>query len=74
MELDSSRAAAFYYLGEALNHVDDLDGALHSFQRAVELRPTNPKALYGLGIVLDRLNRPDEAAHMYRRSRELSGQ
>jgi Flp pilus assembly protein TadD len=74
LELDSSRAIAYYYLGEALNHVDDLDGALHCFQRAVELRPNDSRALYGLGIVLDRMNRPDEAAQMYRRSRELAGQ
>ena len=56
---------------EALNHVDDLEGALSSYQRAVELRPNDSRALYGLGIVLDRMNRPDDAAQMYRRSREL---
>jgi Flp pilus assembly protein TadD len=60
-------------LGEALNHVDDLDGALQAFHRSTELRPTNPRALRGLGIVYDRLNRPAEAAQMYRRSRELAG-
>ena len=65
--------AAWYYLGDALNHVDDLTGALAALERAVELQPTNPKALYGIGKVLDRLNRPDEATVMYRRSREVAG-
>jgi Flp pilus assembly protein TadD len=73
VEVDPSRATAWDALGEALNHVDDLDGALQAFQRSAELRPTNPRALRGLGVVYDRLNRPREAAAMYRRSRELTG-
>ncbi len=72
-QVDGGRASAWYYLGEALNHVDDLDGARTAYERAVELEPSNVKALYGLGIVLDRLNRPDEATRMYRRSREATG-
>ncbi|HYL22350.1 MAG TPA: tetratricopeptide repeat protein [Gemmatimonadales bacterium] len=72
-EVDAGRASAWYYLGEALNRVDDLDGARSAYERAVELEPSNVKALYGLGIVLDRLNRPDEATRMYRRSREATG-
>jgi tetratricopeptide (TPR) repeat protein len=71
-EVDPGRAAAWYYLGEALNHVDDLAGARLAYERAVELEPRNAKALYGLGIVLDRLRRPDEATRMYRRSREAA--
>ena len=72
-EVEPGRAVVWYYLGEALNHVDDLGGARGAYERAVELEPSNVKALYGLGIVLDRLNRPDEATRMYRRSREASG-
>jgi Flp pilus assembly protein TadD len=72
-EVDAGRASAWYYLGEALNRADDLDGARTAYERAVELEPSNVKALYGLGIVLDRLNRPDEATRMYRRSREATG-
>jgi Flp pilus assembly protein TadD len=71
--LDPGRAAAWYYLGEALNHVDDLPGAHAAFEQAVALQPQNPKALYGLGIVLDRLNRPDDATQMYRRAQEAGG-
>ncbi len=70
---DPGRAAAWSYLGEALNRVDDLPGAREAYEHAVELEPRNAKALYGLGIVLDRLNRPDEATRMYRRSREATG-
>ena len=73
IELDGGRAAAYFYLGEALNHMDDLPGALQAYQRSVELLPGNPRALYGMGIVLDRMNRPDAAAPLYRRSRELQG-
>jgi Flp pilus assembly protein TadD len=73
IELDSSQASAYCYLGEALNQVDDLGGALQAYQRSSELRPNYAQALRGLGIIFDRMNRPDEAAQMYRRSRELAG-
>jgi cytochrome c-type biogenesis protein CcmH/NrfG len=73
VELEPGRAAGWYYLGEALNHMDDLNGALAAYERAVEIQPANPKALYGIGKILDRLNRPDEATAMYRRSREMTG-
>src|SRR5437762_1812252 len=71
-EVDPGRAAAWYYLGEALNHVDDLPAAQAAYERAVELEPRNARALHRLGIVLDRLNRPAEATRMYRRSREAA--
>jgi tetratricopeptide (TPR) repeat protein len=73
VDLDPDRTAAWCYLGEALNHLDDLTGALAAFEHAAELEPGNAKALYGCGIVLDRLNRPVEATQMYRRSREAAG-
>ena len=72
IQTDPTRAIVYVYLGEALNHVDDLHGALQAFQHAAELRPNNAKALYGMGIILDRMNRPEEAAQMYRRSRDLT--
>jgi tetratricopeptide (TPR) repeat protein len=71
-EVDAGRAAAWYHLGEALNHVDDLAGAQIAYERTVELEPRNARALHRLGIVLDRLNRPDEATRMYRRAREAA--
>jgi tetratricopeptide (TPR) repeat protein len=73
VEAESWSPTAWFYLGEALNHVDDLDGALAAFGRAAELDPRHAKALYGQGVVLDRLRRPDDAARLYRRSREAAG-
>jgi len=72
VETESWSPTAWFYLGEALNHVDDLDGALAAFVRACELDPLHSKALYGQGVVLDRLHRPDDAAPLYRRSREVA--
>lgn len=72
VEQESWSPTAWFYLGEALNHADDLDGALAAFCRAAELDPYHAKALYGQGVVLDRLRRPDDAARLYRRSREVA--
>ena len=72
VEVESWSPTAWFYLGEALNHIDDLNGALAAFVRATELDPRHAKALHGQGMVLDRLHRPDEAALVYRRSREAA--
>jgi tetratricopeptide (TPR) repeat protein len=72
VEVESWSPTAWFYLGDALNHVDDLDGALAAFSRAAELDPRHAKALYSQGVVLDRMRRPDDAARMYRRSREVA--
>ena len=72
VELDGHTPTPWLRLAEALNHVDDLAGALAAFRRAEEIDPTNAKALYGQGVVLDRLRRPDDATRMYRRSREVA--
>ncbi len=68
--LAPENAAGHYYIGEALNHADDLPGALAAFQRAAELEPDHWRALKGVGIVLDRLRRSSEAAEYYRRARD----
>jgi tetratricopeptide (TPR) repeat protein len=72
VEAESWSPTAWFYLGEALNHVDDLDGALAAYRRAAEIDPHHAKALYGQGVVLDRLRRPEDATGMYRRSREVA--
>jgi tetratricopeptide (TPR) repeat protein len=69
---ESWSPTAWFYLGDALNHIDDLDGALAAFVRAAELDPRHAKALHAQGMVLDRLHRPEEAALLYRRSREAA--
>lgn len=72
VEAESWSPTAWFYLGEALNHVDDLEGALAAYRRAAEIDPHHAKALYGQGVVLDRLRRPEDATSMYRRSREVA--
>ena len=72
-QLDQQSAQAHFYLGEALNKLDRLDGALAAYQRAAELEPENFRALKGVGIVFDRMGRPAEAATFYRRARDAQG-
>lgn len=64
---------AHFYLGEALNHVDQLAPALAAYERATLLDPSAWRAFKGVGIVLDRLARPADAALAYRRMREAQG-
>lgn len=71
-ELDESRGSAYLYLGEALNHMDDVDGAMAALERSIELRP-NARAFYALGIIYDRKKQPDLAEVMYRKAKELGG-
>jgi len=66
-------ALAHFYLGEALNHVDQLAAALAAYERATLLDPSGWRAFKGVGIVLDRLGRPADAAVAYRRMREAQG-
>jgi len=69
-ELDPANAMAFYYLGDACNHADELAHALQAFEAATRLEPDHWRALKGIGIVLDRMRRPQEAAAAYQRARE----
>lgn len=66
-------ALAHFYLGEALNHVDQLAPALAAYERATVLDPSSWRAFKGVGIVLDRLGRPTDAALAYRSMREAQG-
>lgn len=72
IELDPANVPIWCRLGEALNHVDDLDGARHAYEQGLAVDEKHPRALYGLGVVLDRLRRPDEATVYYRRAREAT--
>jgi Flp pilus assembly protein TadD len=49
----------------------DLEGALESFHKALELAPTYAEAHFNLGIVLNELGRHEEAAASFRRAQEL---
>lgn len=70
IELDDTNATAHYHIGEALNHADNLSGALAAYMRASALEPDHWRALKGVGIMLDRLGRSPEAAEYYRRARD----
>jgi Flp pilus assembly protein TadD len=61
---------AQFYLGEALNHVDQLGAALAAYERATQLDSSNWRAFKGVGIVLDRMGRPADAAVAYKQMRE----
>jgi tetratricopeptide (TPR) repeat protein len=71
-DLDPERATAFLYLGEALNRIDDLEGALAALKRSAEIQPS-ARAYYAMGIVYDRLDQKGAAQAMYRKAEELGG-
>jgi Flp pilus assembly protein TadD len=69
-ELAPNGGLAFYYLGDAYNHIDQLPVALLAFEAASRLMTDNWRALKGVGIVLDRMRRPQEAAAAYQKARD----
>ncbi|NIR45129.1 MAG: tetratricopeptide repeat protein [Gemmatimonadetes bacterium] len=71
-DLDPQRARALLYLGEALNRIDDLEGALTALRRSVEIQPS-ARAYYAMGIVYDRMNQKGAAQAMYHKAEELGG-
>lgn len=72
IELDPVNVPIWCRLGEALNHIDDLDGARLAYEQGLAVDAKHPRALYGMGVVLDRLRRPEEATAYYRRAREAT--
>jgi tetratricopeptide (TPR) repeat protein len=70
VKLNPLSGPAYFYLGEALNKIDNLQNAYLAYERAAELEPENWRALKGVGIVLDRMGRPADAAIYYRRARD----
>jgi tetratricopeptide (TPR) repeat protein len=58
-------------LGDALQKEGLYDEAIQEFERALEIKPNNPRALYGLGIAYDNGGRVDEAVRQYLRAAEL---
>ena len=63
---------ALYYLGEALNLLDDFDGAITTVERAIDVQPDDPRGYRLLGRVLDRCGRPEDAQVMYQKAREVA--
>lgn len=65
--LDPGNADAWYRNGTALDALDDQDGALASFRKAVELNPDHADARLNIGAVLADLGKVDEALLEYDR-------
>ncbi len=59
-------------LGLALQAKGDLEGAGHSYRRAIELSPPDGKAHMNLGQVLAQLGQHDRAVALYRQSIQIS--
>ena len=59
-------------LGSILIAQGDLDSAIHTLQRAVEIDPTLAAAFYNLGLALIQSVRPAEAAEAFQRSLVLA--
>jgi len=70
-ELNPIHRNAHYYLGDALNHTDQLAAALEAFEAAAKTDSENWRAMKGVGIVLDRMRRPEDASLAYQRAREV---
>jgi predicted O-linked N-acetylglucosamine transferase (SPINDLY family) len=54
-------------LGNARKAAEDLEGAIASYRRSLEIAPDYVPALYNLGLVLHSLNRLEEAEGFFRR-------
>ena len=67
-------ADVHYRLGLLLRHQGDLDGAIESFQRAVEINPQYFKALTKLGLALRETGRLDEAVGVHKRALDIDAE
>jgi len=70
VELDPASAEFHKSLGNARRSAGDLEGALASYRRSLEIAPDFLPARYNLGLVLCDLNRPQEAEAEFRRVHE----
>jgi protein O-GlcNAc transferase len=70
VDLAPNNAAAYYYLAEVYNRLDQLPAALAAYEQAAALQPTNWRAYKGVGNVLDRMGRPAEASVAHRKAQE----
>ncbi|MCC5958926.1 MAG: tetratricopeptide repeat protein [Ectothiorhodospiraceae bacterium] len=54
VDADPDRALAWYRLGNLQSREDELDNAIESYQRALELQADYPEARHNLGLVMIR--------------------
>jgi len=67
-------AYAYYELGETLRLLDDTDGALTAFSKAIQLRSTNPEFYFASGLIYLQLSDLNKASQMFVESVTLSPQ
>lgn len=72
LELRADHAVCHYYLAEALNQLDDVNGAMREVEQALALDPTHARSYQLMGRLLDRQRRTEDAMAMYHRARELA--
>lgn len=70
VELDSANAEFLKSLGNARKAIGDLEGAMASYRRSLEIAPDYTPSRYNLGLVLQDLNRLEEAEQHFRRIHE----
>ena len=70
VKLDPANPEYLNQLGTARKAAGDLEGAMASYRRALELAPGHNASRYNLGLVLLDLDRPDEAEAHFRRIHE----
>jgi arylsulfatase A-like enzyme/Flp pilus assembly protein TadD len=66
-----SDGAAVYYLGVAQLGSGNVDAAVSSFNRALEIDPHNFSAAYNLGVAYSRQKRADDAIRAFERAVEI---
>jgi len=65
-------AKAWFYRGNEQNRKGDLEGALASFDKALEIKPDYHEAWYNRGITLGNLGRLEEAIASYEKALEFN--
>ena len=58
-------------MGVALDNLGRFEEAIASYNRALEIDPTDAATHYNMGVALDDLGRPEEAIASYRRALEI---
>jgi protein O-mannosyl-transferase len=60
-----------YNLGLALANNGGLNGAVHHFQKTLNIDPSDPEAYYNLGLAFAKKGEPEKAAHSFKAALQL---
>ena len=72
LNYDPTLAEIYYQLGILAERKDQIDEAIRSFERAVELKPSYPEPHYSLGRIYHRLGKNSEAEKQIDTFKELT--